>query len=625
MVIEESICQKDLILKFDLRTIEHLGIQMYKTLPPVLAELISNSYDADATWVNIEFIENNGSKQIIVTDDGHGMSFEEINESFLVIGKNRRKDNKYSGDTSPKGRKVTGRKGLGKLAIFGIANEIQIETIKNNIKNIFNMNLGDILNSQTGVYYPQKICENESVNQNPGTKIILKDIKRKNAFNLEEIRASIAKRFAFDDSNFYIQLNEVDKAPLVIDSNTKWGYINHQFVWEFPECDSSRDNFAINNNIKGRILTTKNPLQEDQRGIFLYARGKLVNPNEFYGLKATSSLAYNYMTGVFNIDYIDEQDIDLITTNRDGLIWEREELQPLKNWLKEQIQNIEKQWSLKRKELKEEKITEITGYSPSEWVNTLPARKRKLASKWLDNIYNEKSIDEDKASNLINHLQLCFKFDTFDDLAADLDNSGLDEVKVLELFKEWRIVESQEFYNLSKGRIKTIEKLQQFINEDAREVPTIHNFIKEFPWLLDPRMTIIKKDEVYFSTLLKEQFPDQKLEEQNRRLDFLCVGFNDTFYVVELKRPSCKVSKEELDQLLEYCEFVREKFGTSDTSYSQVSGYIIAGGHTSIRGVDTRLKQMQSDRMYLKTYPELLSLAIAYHRDFMEKHKEFKE
>ncbi len=35
-------------LQFDIHTIEHLGVQMYKTLPPVLSELISNSYDADA-------------------------------------------------------------------------------------------------------------------------------------------------------------------------------------------------------------------------------------------------------------------------------------------------------------------------------------------------------------------------------------------------------------------------------------------------------------------------------------------------------------------------------------------------------------------------------------------------
>ncbi len=34
--------------RFDPQTINHLGIRMYSTLPPALAEIISNSYDADA-------------------------------------------------------------------------------------------------------------------------------------------------------------------------------------------------------------------------------------------------------------------------------------------------------------------------------------------------------------------------------------------------------------------------------------------------------------------------------------------------------------------------------------------------------------------------------------------------
>lgn len=115
-----QINQKELVLRFDLRTIEHLGIQMYKTLPPVLSELISNAYDADATCVNISFIDTEEDKQIIVSDNGCGMTFDEINQSFLVIGKNRRKDEAYAGNFSKGGRKVTGRKGLGKLAIFAI-------------------------------------------------------------------------------------------------------------------------------------------------------------------------------------------------------------------------------------------------------------------------------------------------------------------------------------------------------------------------------------------------------------------------------------------------------------------------------------------------------------------------
>ncbi|QMU66634.1 MAG: hypothetical protein GKR88_03745 [Flavobacteriaceae bacterium] len=76
-------------MKFDPRTIEHLGIQMYSTLPPVIAELVSNSYDAEAEEVTIHLFDEK-EKEIIVEDNGHGMSFSEINDKFLLIGRNRR-------------------------------------------------------------------------------------------------------------------------------------------------------------------------------------------------------------------------------------------------------------------------------------------------------------------------------------------------------------------------------------------------------------------------------------------------------------------------------------------------------------------------------------------------------
>lgn len=52
-------------LQFDIHTIEHLGVQMYKTLPPVLSELISNSYDADASCVAIVFVDSLDHKTIM--------------------------------------------------------------------------------------------------------------------------------------------------------------------------------------------------------------------------------------------------------------------------------------------------------------------------------------------------------------------------------------------------------------------------------------------------------------------------------------------------------------------------------------------------------------------------------
>ena len=61
-------------IKFDKNTIDHLGIKLYSKFPPVIAELISNSYDADAENVVIEIDYNN--KIVTVTDDGIGMNHE---------------------------------------------------------------------------------------------------------------------------------------------------------------------------------------------------------------------------------------------------------------------------------------------------------------------------------------------------------------------------------------------------------------------------------------------------------------------------------------------------------------------------------------------------------------------
>ncbi len=94
--------EKKLVMRFDPNTIEHLGVKMYSQIPRAIAELIANSYDADAKKVSIYLFEDEESKKIVVEDDGAGMTFDEINDEFLVIGRNRRAEGKT---TSPSGTK----------------------------------------------------------------------------------------------------------------------------------------------------------------------------------------------------------------------------------------------------------------------------------------------------------------------------------------------------------------------------------------------------------------------------------------------------------------------------------------------------------------------------------------
>src|SRR5439155_25795246 len=80
---------------------------------------------------------------ITVKDHGDGMSFEECNLEYLVVSRDRRQ---AEGDKSKGGkRRLMAHKGIGKLAGFGIANEVTIRTVKGGRVTEFRMNYDDIV------------------------------------------------------------------------------------------------------------------------------------------------------------------------------------------------------------------------------------------------------------------------------------------------------------------------------------------------------------------------------------------------------------------------------------------------------------------------------------------------
>jgi len=612
---------KELKMKFSVNTIKHLGIQMYSTLPPVLSELISNAYDADAESVKVEFFDGlSGQKKIIVTDNGNGMDFDELNNKFLFIGRNRRVSD--GEDTSPIfKRKVTGKKGLGKLAMFGIAGKISIETVKNNLLNEFYMKYEDMLAVEEGDEYRPHISKhNEHTDKANGTTITLEEIIRKTPFNIASTALSISKRFVINAQDFKIIMKQKDTI-IPIDEHFKYKNINFEFSWDFPVAD---DDYAVRNKIIGFIKTADKPLENDYKGITLYARGKLVNKNEFYGVKQTNH-AYEYMTGEFHVDFIDDDlQHDFITTNRDGLVWDRDELSELQGWLFEKIRQVANEWKQKRRDKRNEELKKKSGHDYQEWLDTLGVHDKKIAKKIVDIVLDSDAIDTDKAVSLIEYVQSSFEFESFKNFADDLENAGLDETKLLALLKEWQMIEAKEFYRLSMGRIKAIDKLDEYMRNNAKEVPTLHNFIKSFPWLLDPRIMEFK-DEVAYSNLLKEKYIDDNEPEEDKRIDFLCSLFGDTILVVELKRPQSVIYAKQLDQLMEYCSFLESRIGNSDSSYRQVAGYILGGKLGDTPVLRKKTEGMAATRMYFRPYSELLSQTRNYHSEFLEQYEKLKK
>lgn len=64
----------------DVNVINHLGVGLYSSTPAALTELVANAWDADASEVLITV--NPEKRSIIIEDDGHGMSADEIKKKF---------------------------------------------------------------------------------------------------------------------------------------------------------------------------------------------------------------------------------------------------------------------------------------------------------------------------------------------------------------------------------------------------------------------------------------------------------------------------------------------------------------------------------------------------------------
>jgi len=115
------------------RLIHTIGSDLIGDSYAALVELVKNSYDADATKVDIIFkyteIGNENALVISIKDDGHGMDFNTVINKWLVPATDDKLKRKLSKN---KTRTLQGRKGIGRFAASILGQEMTMSTIDEN-------------------------------------------------------------------------------------------------------------------------------------------------------------------------------------------------------------------------------------------------------------------------------------------------------------------------------------------------------------------------------------------------------------------------------------------------------------------------------------------------------------
>jgi signal transduction histidine kinase len=220
------------------RLIHTIGQDLIGDSYAALVELVKNSYDAEASKVDINFtykeIDKRSALVISINDNGHGMNFDTIINKWLVPATNDKLKRKISPNKS---RKLQGRKGIGRFSAAILGQEMTMSSIDENGEKSTVVIDWRVFNSDDFLENIELLVEKEQTKDTSGTFIeliafdetdVTKDddnklsIWNENSINtlINELRKLISPFDDFEEDEFKINL-EFNNCTIGDFNNTK--------------------------------------------------------------------------------------------------------------------------------------------------------------------------------------------------------------------------------------------------------------------------------------------------------------------------------------------------------------------------------------------------------------------
>lgn len=613
-------------------TVDKLGVKLYDRVSAVIAELVANSYDADAETVIVtapmgELLAQKSGGELVdkgysieVVDDGHGMMPEEINDFYLKVGAERRKDKKR-GDTSRKfKRKVMGRKGVGKLAPFGVCHRIEVITSGgkpttgkdengNTIKGYRTAHLilerDKIIKDTDEEYHPKEGELDEVVRKESGTTIRLTMFDHRYVPALDDFERELARRFGVPTANWRIELRD----SLLTPGDSKY----KRQVGEFdtavkPEtvikflAKPSKNGAAKYQTVgpNGKVINdippffkyegqsyyvtgwagySKNPYKDDlMAGIRLYCRGKIAGQTSIFNMKAGFTGEFDirsYLIGELHCDWLDEEE-DLIRTDRQDILWSHDLGQAFEEWGQKLVKRIgaitrepmrKKSWDTFQEKSKiEEKVEKAFPAAGQREIreNTIEMAKL-IASTTKDEDLN----DVEHVDSLVSLSMLLGPHVTLrNKLREAVEKSNDPLAAVTGILKTARVAELSAFGQIAEDRVKVIKKVEKLKDKSKTLEAAFQELIESAPWLVNPQWSPLTANKS-FETLKVEfqKFYKQRtgktlvldpFVESNKRADFVLSNQDNAIQIIEIKKPGHALGDGELDRIVTYVKLMRE-------------------------------------------------------------------
>lgn len=648
---------RELKMSVDLSVIEHLGMNLYSNTPAVLSEIVANSWDADAknVWIEIDSKTNT----ISIRDDGIGMSRNQVIDQYLAVGFRRREQ--LGVLTEKFKRQPMGRKGIGKLSCFSIAETICVYTSQANQHTSFRLNSNAIRESLSEgteqTYKPEELHEWIENFDHTGTCVVLSDLIRStNQASVKHLRQRVARRFSVlgDASKFSVFVN--GERVLISDR----GYLSGlEFLWTYGDNDTLQQQFAFDSltNIKqcedrtealegsrqeneasvrlrGWLGTVQTPsLLKDEGGqnlnrIAIFMRGKMAQDDILQEF-SDKRLYADYLVGEIYCDELDDDsERDIATSNRQDLKLDDPRFVALQKLIGAELKHIQAIWSdLRIKEGNQRLIKSIP--EVTDWLAKLQGDTQEKAQRWIGRLNLIRPDKDSTRQELLKASILAFESyrrrEKLDFLAQIKDE---DIEQVLQVFDEIDELQLSYYGQIVKLRLAVVETLQKKLDEDDYE-KALQKHIYDHLWLIDPSWERVAGTEVEEKTIgnfLDENTKQLSDKEKRARIDIGYRTASGRHVIIELKRNSVSVPVDDLTaQIRKYRDGARDLISRSTNKDWPLEIICLVGKPppewkegSGREDVEESLSAVDARIVF---YAELLTNAHQAYRDYLELNK----
>jgi hypothetical protein len=639
---------RDLVMTISLNALEHLGINLYSNIPAVLSEIVANAWDADAKKVIVTI--DKASETITIEDNGTGMHRDGVVDRFLTVGFKRRDD---MGDTTPAGRKPMGRKGIGKLSIFSIAQVADVYTTYASSRTAFRMDREAIRKAISGkgqnTYRPRELTDWPGLKK--GTRIVLSGLsKTLSGMTVNGLKQRVARRFSVIGPKFNFQVSVNGDAIGPEDQ----GYHNFmEYLWTYGDqsefakaCkklarpDEARLPTILTAltdsglSLSGWIGTVSSPSQlkgeegDNLNRLAVFMRGKLAQEDVLDDF-AQKEIYADYVIGELHCEELDLDDHrDIATSSRQALQQDDPRFEALRGIVYTELRHIANRWSDWRRNDGAKAATVIPAVS--DWLAGLEGDTKKKAERWIGRLNTLRSPDDNDKKELLKASILAFESYRRKQELDRLENIKDENIgQILEIFKSIDDLELSYYGQIVKMRIGVIKALQGKLKQNDKEL-ILRDYIFEHLWLLDPAWERTKGTE-HAETLVREFLRTNSSQlsaaEKKARID---IGYRTTsgkHVIVELKRASVAVPVDDLvKQIRKYRDGAKRILAKTTYKDWPIEIICLLGtpppewNDSSGTGRDGVIRTLATVDARIVFYDELLTNAQQAYADFLEEH-----